>query len=99
MLGGSPNRGIPKLSVDSILVVVVDVFAEQAMQVPLAHDDHVIQQLPTSAADPSLGNPVLPWTSKGRSFSLLIDDHRNGLGADIDSDEVELFHPLLPGTL
>jgi len=42
--------------VDSVGVVVVDVFAQQAMQVPFVHDDHVIQQLPASAADPSLGN-------------------------------------------
>jgi hypothetical protein len=56
--------------VDSVFVVVVDVFAQQAMQVPLVHDDHVIQQLPASAADPSLGDSILPWTPKGRSARL-----------------------------
>jgi hypothetical protein len=30
----------------------------------------VIQQLSASAADPPLGNPILPWTPKGRSLRL-----------------------------
>jgi hypothetical protein len=56
--------------VDSVFVVVVNVFAQQAMQVPLVHDNHVIQQLTASAADPSLGDSILPWTSIGRSLRL-----------------------------
>jgi hypothetical protein len=55
---------------DSVFVVVVDVFAQQVMQVPLVHDDHVIEKLPASASDPSLRNPILPWTPKGRSARL-----------------------------
>jgi len=31
VLGGSPDRGISKPSVNSVFVVVVDVFAQQAM--------------------------------------------------------------------
>ena len=46
---------------DSVFVVVVDVFAQQAMQMPFVHDDHMIEKLATSASDPSLGNPILPW--------------------------------------
>jgi hypothetical protein len=34
------------------------IFAQQAMQVPFVHDDHVIQQLPASAADSSRGNTM-----------------------------------------
>jgi hypothetical protein len=65
----SPTHGrISQASVDSVFVVVVDVFAQQVMQVPLVHDDHVIEKLPASASDPSLGNPILPWTPKGRSL-------------------------------
>ena len=48
---------------------------------------------------PIVAPSIVRQIERFRSFSLLIDDHRNGLGADIDSDEVELFHPLLPGTL
>jgi hypothetical protein len=43
---------------------------EKAMQMSFVHDDHVIQHLSASAADPSFGNPILPWTSKGRSLRL-----------------------------
>jgi len=56
--------------VDSVGVVIIDIFAQQAMQVPFVHDDHVIQHLSASAADPSLGNPVLPGASKGRPVRL-----------------------------
>jgi len=70
VLGGPPDRRISQASVDSVFVVVIDVFAQQAMQVPLIQDDHVIQHLSTSAADPSLGDPILPWTSKGRPARL-----------------------------
>jgi hypothetical protein len=56
--------------VNSVFVVVVNVFAQQAMQMSFVHDDHVIQHLSASAADPSFGNPILPWTPKGRSLRL-----------------------------
>jgi len=52
--------------VDSVGVVVVDVFAEKALQVLLVQDDHVVEKLPTSASDPSFGDPILPGTSKRR---------------------------------
>ena len=67
MLGGSAYRRILQLGVDSVVVVVIDIFPKKASKVVLVQDDHVIQQLPASAANPSLGNPILPWTSKGRS--------------------------------
>ena len=57
-----------QLGVDAVGVVVVDVIAEEASKVVLVQDDNVIQQLPASAANPSLGNPILPWTSQGRSL-------------------------------
>jgi hypothetical protein len=56
--------------VNSVFVVVVNVFAQQAMQMSFVHGDHVIQQLPASAADPSLGDSILPWTPMGRSLRL-----------------------------
>jgi len=40
------------------------------MQVSLIQDDHMIEKLTASASDPSFGNPVLPWTPKGRSTRL-----------------------------
>ncbi len=51
---------------DSVGVVVLDVFAEKALKVLLIQNDHVVEKLPASAADPSFRNPVLPGASKGR---------------------------------
>ena len=56
VLGASPDRGIPKPSVDSIFVVVVDVFAQQASKVVLVQNDYVIEQFSAGAANPSFGN-------------------------------------------
>ncbi len=70
MLGGSPDRRISQLSVNSVGIVVVDVFAKKLSKMPLVQDDHVIQQLSPSAADPPLGNPILPRTPKGLSLRL-----------------------------
>jgi hypothetical protein len=41
-LGGSPDREIPKPSVDSVGVVVVDVFAEKTLKVFLVQDNHMV---------------------------------------------------------
>jgi hypothetical protein len=70
VLGGSAHRRILQLGVDSVFVVIIDVFAQQVMQVPLVHNDHVIEKLPASTTDPSFGNPILPLTSIGRSLRL-----------------------------
>ena len=43
VLGGSDHRGILQLSVDSVGVVVIDVFAEKASKVVFVQGDHVIQ--------------------------------------------------------
>jgi hypothetical protein len=43
MLGGSAHRRILQLGVDSVSVVVVNVFAEKASKVVLVQDDHVIE--------------------------------------------------------
>jgi len=54
VLGGPTRRGILSPSVDAVSVVVVDVFTEKTLQMFLVQDDHVVEKLPTSAADPSL---------------------------------------------
>jgi hypothetical protein len=70
MLGGSPDRRITHLSVDSVGVVVVDVLAKKLSKVVLVQDDHVIQHLSASAADPSLGDRILARTPKGCPLRL-----------------------------
>ena len=43
---------------DSVGVVVVDIFAEKTLQVFLIHDDHMIEKLATGSADLFFDNPI-----------------------------------------
>jgi hypothetical protein len=43
MLGGSAHRRILQLGVDSVVVVVIDIFTEKASKVVLVQDNHVIE--------------------------------------------------------
>ena len=43
MLGGSAYRRILQLGVDSVVVVVIDIFPKKASKVVLVQDDHVIE--------------------------------------------------------
>jgi len=47
----------------TVLVVVVDVQTHEADEMPLAEDDHVLEELATTAPDPPLGGSVLPWAA------------------------------------
>ncbi len=55
---------------DSVFVVVVDILAKEAPQVPFVHHDHVVEQLSPDGPDPTLCDPVLPGTSIGCPFWL-----------------------------
>jgi hypothetical protein len=54
----------------AILEIVADVFFHQAFQLPLIENDHVVEQIPASGADPAFRNTVLPWTFEARSLWL-----------------------------
>ena len=69
VLGGSPDREMPKPSVDSVGVVVIDVFAQQAMQMPFVHDDHMIEKLPADASDRPIFRQSRSATDSGRPFT------------------------------
>src|SRR5438094_8861162 len=58
-----------KPAVSAILMIVRDVGREQSLQMLLIYGDHVIQQFAAAAADPALGDTVLPRTSNCRSYS------------------------------
>ena len=48
----------------SVVVVVKDVRVQQPLQLSFIQDDHMVKQIPAAVAHPTLGNPVLPWTSE-----------------------------------
>ena len=62
-LCGTSVRRVAQTSVDSVLVVVVDVVAKKTSQVPLVDHDHVIQQFTSKSPGPALRGAVLPRTS------------------------------------
>jgi hypothetical protein len=66
MLGGPAHWRILQLGVDSVGVVVVDVFAEKVSKVILILDDHVVEKFSSCTPDPSLGDPILPRASECR---------------------------------
>ena len=47
----------------AIFVVVVEVRAYKPDKMLPVKDNHMIEQLPSAAADPSLRDAILPWTS------------------------------------
>jgi hypothetical protein len=46
----------------SVVVVVTDVVAHQAFQMPFIQHEHMIKQIPAAVAHPTPANTVLPWT-------------------------------------
>jgi hypothetical protein len=54
----------------SVFVVIVDVFRHQPFQMRLVEHDDMIEQVSAAAANPALGEPVLPRTAKAGSLRL-----------------------------
>src|SRR5580658_3414902 len=48
----------------AIVLVVMDVLVHQPFQMPFIQHDHMVEQIVTAVANPTLGNTVLPWTSE-----------------------------------
>ena len=64
------GRVLPQSKMSPVFVVIVDVVFQQSSQVPLVQNDHVVEQIPTHTSDPTLGDAVLPGTSKSSSDRL-----------------------------
>jgi hypothetical protein len=41
-----------------VLVIILDVIVHQALQMPLVHNDDMIEQITATVAHPALGNSV-----------------------------------------
>ena len=54
----------------SIFVVVTDVLFHQPFHMALIENDHVVEQISSTAANPTHRDTVLPRTLKGSSFEL-----------------------------
>ena len=53
-----------------ILVVVAHILRHQPLQMPLIHDDHMVQQVSSATSYPTLSNTVLPRTAKSSAHWL-----------------------------
>ena len=53
-----------------VLVVIADVFVHEALQMALMENNHMIEQVATTGADPALGHAVLPRTAEAGSLGL-----------------------------
>jgi hypothetical protein len=60
----SARRSLPQSEMRAVLVVVTHVFREQPLQMAFIHGNHVIQQVPAAALDPTLRDAILPRTLK-----------------------------------
>jgi len=94
------GRVLPYPEVRPIFVVIVDVVFQQSSQVPLVQNDHVVERIPTHTSDPTLGDAVLPRTSKSRSdrFCAVLFDGRDDVSRELgiavkDQKPVWLFVP------
>ena len=61
-------RFLAQPQVRGVLVVVADVFAEKALQVPLVEHDHMIEQITAAGFHPSLSHSILPRASERSSL-------------------------------
>jgi hypothetical protein len=61
---------LPETTVGAVLVVVVDIREEQPFQMRFVDGNHPIQQFAASAADPPLGNAILPRTTDGSPHGM-----------------------------
>src|SRR5579859_5107640 len=52
------------------LEIVEDVFVDQAFQMPPIENDHMVEQIPATGADPAFRDTVLPWTSEAGALGL-----------------------------
>jgi hypothetical protein len=58
--GACDRRIAAERHMGSVLVVVADMLADQAEQMPLPEHDDVVEQFSAQRADPPLGESVLP---------------------------------------
>ena len=86
---------LPQSKMSPVFVTVVDVVFQQSSQVPLVQNDHVVEQIPTHTSDPTLGDAVLPGTSKSRSdrFCAVLFDGRDDVSRELGIAESVTITP------
>ena len=58
---------LPESKMRAVFVVIANVFRQQALEMSLVYRNDVIQQVPSAAFHPTLGNAILPRTFSDES--------------------------------
>ena len=64
------GRVLSQPEMSPVFVIIAEVFFQQSSQLSLVQNDHMVEQLPTHTPNPTLGDAVLPGTSKSSSDRL-----------------------------
>src|ERR1035438_5832017 len=67
------GRSFRQREMRPVVVVVTDVFSHQSFQMQFIDDNHMVEQVPTAAADPTFCNTVLPWASEAGPLWLNVE--------------------------
>src|ERR1700746_3735995 len=57
---------LPESKMRAVFVVIANVFKQQTLEMSLVYRNDVIQQVPSAAFHPTLGNAILPRTFERR---------------------------------
>ena len=64
------RRSLCQSEMRSVVVVVMNVLAHQTFQMALIENNHMIEQIPATVADPTLRNVILPRATEAGSLRL-----------------------------
>ena len=74
VLYGTPiGRVLAEPIVRAVQMVVANVVSKESSQVPFVQRNHMVQQLPPAASDPSFSHSVLPGRFAARALGLQSD--------------------------
>ena len=60
----------PKAKMGAVHVIIGDELVHEPLQMALIHHNHMVQQVPATAADEALRDSILPWALKACSLGL-----------------------------
>ncbi len=56
-----------------VIAVIADELVHQPLQVAFIENDHMVEQIATACANPTLGHTILPWTAEAGALGLDIE--------------------------
>jgi hypothetical protein len=62
----------------AVLVIVANIIRQQTLEMPFIHRNDLIQEIASTASDPTLRHPVLPRTSKGGPHGFHLQGSNGG---------------------